>query len=88
MLNEKTIHIFRHAEVVHNETATNLVIQFVRDSLLTPHGILQANSTLTGPTIPNFNKPTLVTCSPLIGCLHTALYAFHPEFNEHLKSNS
>jgi broad specificity phosphatase PhoE len=86
MCKKRTIHIFRHAEAVHNLSPTNPHIQCVRDSPLTPHGIQQAKEILMSPSVSNFRKPTLVICSPLIRCLHTALYAFHPDFNELLKN--
>ena len=34
----------------------------------------------------HFQHPTLLVSSPLRRCLQTALYAFHPEFNENLKA--
>ena len=34
------------------------------------------------PRITRFKKPTLVLVSPLQRCIQTALYAFHPKFNE------
>ena len=82
----KTIHFFRHAQAQHNYCPEhNPFPQNVRDSSLTPHGIEQAKKILSSPVITNFKRPTLIISSPLLRCLQTTLYAFHPDFNENLR---
>jgi hypothetical protein len=87
MSKTKRVHFFRHAQAQHNLCSEhNPVPLNVRDTSLTPHGLEQANQILTSPVIQNFQQPTLIISSPLRRCLQTALYAFHPSFNENLKA--
>jgi broad specificity phosphatase PhoE len=87
MSKTKTVHFFRHAQAQHNFCYEhNPEPVDIRDTSLTHHGIEQAKEILTGLGVQNFRKPTLVISSPLRRCLQTALYAFHPSFNENLKA--
>ena len=69
------IHLFRHGEAAHNVEGINL-----QDPLLTTTGEKQAVSIIKNYVF--LNNPTLVLISPLRRCIQTALYAFHPDFNE------
>jgi len=72
---EKIVHIFRHGEVGRDPE--------VVDPPLTSDGIEKAVDLIY--KLPRCMKtPTLVVVSPLKRCIQTALYAFHPRFNEHL----
>ena len=87
MSKTKTIHFFRHAQAEHNIWSEHdFVGPEVRDTSLTPHGIEQAKEILTTAAVTNFKQPTLLISSPLRRCLQTALYAFHPDFNESLQA--
>jgi len=87
MSKTKTIHFFRHAQAKHNAwSEDDLVGEDVRDTSLTRLGIDQAKAILTSASVTNFRSPTLLISSPLRRCLQTALYAFHPHFNENLKA--
>ena len=87
MSKTKTIHFFRHAQAEHNIWSEHDPVgQEIRDTSLTPHGIEQAKEILTTAAVTNFKRPTLLISSPLRRCLQTALYAFHPDFNESLQA--
>lgn len=87
MSKTKRVHFFRHAQAQHNLCSEhNPVPLNVRDTSLTAHGLEQAKEILASPVIQNFQRPTLIISSPLRRCLQTALYAFHPSFNENLKA--
>ena len=70
------IHVFRHGEAAHNVEGVTL-----QDPPLTSTGKNQAFGI---PERYSFmNRPTLILISPLQRCIQTALYGFHPDFNEH-----
>src|SRR5271154_856073 len=75
-MTDKVIHLFRHAEAVHNSESD----ESTRDPLLTEKGKEQAQEILE--TYQFLNQPTLILTSPLRRAIETVLQAFHPSFND------
>jgi len=73
---DKVIHLFRHAEAVHNAERD----ESIRDPPLTEKGKKQAQEILE--TYQFLNHPTLILTSPLRRAIQTVLLAFHPSFND------
>jgi broad specificity phosphatase PhoE len=73
---DMAIHLFRHAEAVHNAECD----ESIRDPLLTEKGKKQAQRILK--TYQFLNQPALILTSPLRRAIQTVLQAFHPSFND------
>src|SRR5271170_3356416 len=73
---DKVIHLFRHAEAVHNAERD----ESIRDPPLTEKGKKQAQEILE--TYKFLNQPTLILTSPLRRAIQTVLHAFHPSFKD------
>jgi len=81
-MHQQIIHLFRHAEAVHN-SQNDIAL---RDPQLTENGKAQAEQIMA--TYQFLNRPTLILVSPLQRAIQTALYAFHPSFNKQGKEVS
>ena len=77
MTSKQYVHLYRHDLSKHDLDDD----VYRHDPLLTTSGIQSAKKALEGPNH-CFNKPTLVLTSPLGRCIQTALYAFHPKWND------
>jgi broad specificity phosphatase PhoE len=75
-MSHQIIHVFRHGEAAHNVDART----DIQDPLLTLLGEEQAIK--IPETYLLLHRPTLILVSPLRRCIQSALYAFHPDFNQ------
>jgi broad specificity phosphatase PhoE len=74
---DKAIHLFRHAEAVHNAESD----ESIRDPLLTEKGKKKQAQRILN-TYQFLDHPTLILTSPLRRAIETVLQAFHPSFND------